>query len=232
MTAEVEILVADLKDVITLPVATIVEQRGQFYCWVKTPEKIERRPLVLGHSNDEFVEVKDGVREGEEVILNPRAVVADARAGEDDAAGAEPTDVKEKFGEAQPASDAPAGGGPPSPRKDAGGDRPGGQAGAPDGGRGGGSGPGAFNPEDIFKRRDANGDGKLSGDEISGRMAEGLSETDTNGDGEVSLEEFQARMRSFGGSRGGPGRGDPGGGERPGRGGFGGGGSRGGPSGP
>jgi len=252
MTAEVEILVADLKDVVTLPVATVVEQRGGFFCWVKTPEKVERRPLVLGHSNDQFVEVKDGVREDEEVVLNPRAVVADARVGENEAADAEPTDAKEKFGESQPSSDASAGGGPPSPGPGASGDRPSGRRGGPDGGsdggfrgRGGpgGSGRGGFNPVDIFNSRDANGDGKLSGDEISGRMAEGLSETDTNGDGEISLDEFQARMRSYSGGRGGPGRGDSGGrgrpdrgdssgGERSGRGGFGGGGTRGGPGGP
>ena len=227
MTAEVEILVADLKDAIALPVAVVVEQRGAFYCWVKTQEKVERRPLVLGHSNDQFVEVKDGVLEGEEVVLNPRAVVADARSGEDDAAGAEPTDAKEKFGEAPANLDTPAGGGPPSPGPGAGGERPGGRRGGP----GGGSGRGGFNPVDIFNSRDANGDGKLSGDEISGRMAEGLSETDTNGDGEISLEEFQARMRSYSGGRGGQDGGDSSGGGRSGRGGFGGG-PRGGPGGP
>jgi len=247
MTAEVEILVADLKKMLSLPVAAVVEQRDTFYCWVKTPEKIERRPLVLGHSNDQFVVVKDGVREGEEVVLNPRAVVADARNGDDDADGAEPTDAKEKFGEAPASPDAPAGGGPPSPGPGAGGERPGGRRGGPDGGFGGrgghgGSGRGGFNPTDMFNSMDANGDGKLSGDEISGRMAEGLSETDTDGDGEISLDEFRARMRSYGGGRGGPGRGDSGGrggpdggdssgGERSGRGGFGGGGSRGGPGG-
>ena len=79
MTAEVEILVAHLQDVLTLPVATVVEQRGAFYCWVKTPQGAERRPLVLGLSNDKFVEVKDGVAAGEEVVLNPRTVVAEAR---------------------------------------------------------------------------------------------------------------------------------------------------------
>lgn len=223
MTAEVEILVADLKDVITLPVAAVVEQRGGFFCWVKTPGKVERRPLVLGHSNEQFVEVKDGVREGDEVILNPRAVISEARSGENERAGGEPADAKDKFGESPASTDAPASGGPPSPRKNAGGDRPGGPPGGPDGGRGRGSGRGAFNPTEIFNRMDANGDGKLSSDEMAGPMADRASEIDTDGDGEISLEEFQARMRSFGGGRGGPGRGESNGEGRSGRGDFGGG---------
>jgi hypothetical protein len=35
--------------------------------------------LLLGVRNDEVVEVKDGVREGEQVVLNPRATIPEAR---------------------------------------------------------------------------------------------------------------------------------------------------------
>ena len=80
MTAECEILVDHLKDVLTIPVAAVVEQRGAYFAWVKTPDRNERRPLVLGATNDQFVEVKDGLVDGELVVLNPRAVVPEARA--------------------------------------------------------------------------------------------------------------------------------------------------------
>jgi polyisoprenoid-binding protein YceI len=71
------------------------------------------------------------------------------------------------------------------------------------GGVGGGrGGPGAgFDPLAMFKQRDANGDGKLAGDEIPDRMRQDLKVIDTNEDGEITLEEFQARMRQFGGGR-------------------------------
>jgi polyisoprenoid-binding protein YceI len=73
------------------------------------------------------------------------------------------------------------------------------------GGRGGGGG-GGFDPGAFFDQRDADGDGKLTGDEISERMRENLDETDTDKDGAVSKEEFLARMRQFGGGgRGGRG---------------------------
>jgi hypothetical protein len=84
------------------------------------------------------------------------------------------------------------------------------------GGRGGrGGGRGSFDPAAIFAERDADGDGKLTGDEISERMAASLAEIDTDGDGAVTLEEFQARMqaRSGRGGRGQRGGGAEGGAE-------------------
>ncbi len=76
------------------------------------------------------------------------------------------------------------------------------------GGGGGRGGRGGFDPAAFFKERDADGDGKLSGDELTDRMREGLEETDTDKDGAVSLEELQARMaarQGGGGGRGGRG---------------------------
>jgi multidrug efflux pump subunit AcrA (membrane-fusion protein) len=103
MTAEVEILVAHLKDVTSLPVSAVVEQRGQFFCWVKGPDgSPQRRPLILGLSNDQFVEIKDGVAEGDEVIRNPRALVEDAR---DETLEVEDVDVTDKFGDERPAEE-------------------------------------------------------------------------------------------------------------------------------
>ena len=79
------------------------------------------------------------------------------------------------------------------------------------GGPGGGQG-GNFDPVAMFKQRDTNGDGKLTGDEIHERMKQDMKSVDTDGDGEISLEEFTARMRQFGGGRQG---GGPQGGARP-----------------
>ncbi len=64
------------------------------------------------------------------------------------------------------------------------------------GGQGGRGGRGNFDPVAFFQSQDADGDGKLTGDEISERMRDSLSEIDKDGDGAVSLEEFQERMRN------------------------------------
>ena len=101
MTAAVEILVANLKDVLSVPVQSVVEKSGKFYCWVNTPAGPEKRPVMLGMSNNTRIEIKDGLAEGDEVLLNPRAMVEEAR---EDERTEEKVDVKKKFGDDKPAA--------------------------------------------------------------------------------------------------------------------------------
>lgn len=76
------------------------------------------------------------------------------------------------------------------------------------GGRGGpGGGGGGFDPSAIFDRRDENEDGKLTGDELSGRLADRAEELDKDSDGAVSREEFEEGMQSMFAGGGGGGRG-------------------------
>lgn len=73
MSAEVEVLVARYENVLKIPVAAIVETDEGNFCWVKTIEGSERRAILLGDSNDVFTVVKEGLQEGDEVVLNPTA---------------------------------------------------------------------------------------------------------------------------------------------------------------
>jgi HlyD family secretion protein len=219
MTAEVEILVAHLKDVLTLPVAAIVEQRGAFFCWVKkgAGREVERRPLVLGMSNDQFVEIQDGVGEGDQVLLNPRASVREART--DNGKGPE-TDVQKKFGEqsnAAPAADGGPKGGPPgtgngppgragmgSPAPTGGEPRQPGQG--PPAGPGGRSGRGPGGGMGDLMAADKDGDGKVSKDEAPEFLQNFFDRVDTNTDGFLDKAEIEAmrNRRGPGGSGGGP----------------------------
>ncbi len=79
MSAEVEINVARYADVLTLPVAAVVELDERFYCWVEGSIQPEMRALVVGASNDQFIVVENGVSVGERVVLNPRSVIEDAK---------------------------------------------------------------------------------------------------------------------------------------------------------
>jgi multidrug efflux pump subunit AcrA (membrane-fusion protein) len=74
MGAEVEILIAQYEDVLTLPVAAIIEEEEANYCWVKTADGFQRRALKLGDSSGVFTIVEAGVKEGDVVILNPLAL--------------------------------------------------------------------------------------------------------------------------------------------------------------
>jgi HlyD family secretion protein len=95
MTAEVEILVSHLKDVISLPVAAVAETGGQVFCCVKKGSSLLRRNVTLGEGNDKFVQIKEGVEVGEEVVLNPRAALGET--GDEPRKSAD-VDVKNKFG--------------------------------------------------------------------------------------------------------------------------------------
>lgn len=77
-TAEVEIVVADLKDVIAVPVAAVVERKGQFFCAVRTGESIEPRDVMIGQGNDKMVEIVSGLEPGDVVMLNPRSALGES----------------------------------------------------------------------------------------------------------------------------------------------------------
>jgi HlyD family secretion protein len=79
MSAEIEIVLSEHKNVMLLPVAAVLELDDGFHCWVKAGVNVVKRVIKLGDSNDIFVVVKDGVKEGEDVILNPLAYIGDAQ---------------------------------------------------------------------------------------------------------------------------------------------------------
>lgn len=220
MTAEVEILIAHLKDASLLPVASVVEQGRQFYAWsVGSNGEYEKRTLLLGASNDQFVEVKDGVSPGDTVLLNPRAVVADARAmaeatpSEDSGAGRFGDSGDASPGSGGPRAGGPGGGGPGGggpgmggPGAGAGGPGAGGPgaggpgAGGPGAGAGGpgAGGPGAGGPgggRGNLMRLDTDGDGKISREEAPEQMKSRFDTLDANGDGFLDQSDFEA-MRS------------------------------------
>ncbi len=70
-SAEVEILVAHHEDVLTIPVAAIVQQGETHYCFVSTDAGPEKRRITLGDTNDVFTIVNAGLKVGDQVLLRP-----------------------------------------------------------------------------------------------------------------------------------------------------------------
>ncbi len=79
MSAEVTLVLGDpLEKVLTVPVQAIVgsPKLGKHRrCAVRSPQGIAERIVVVGESNAMMAEVREGLQEGEEVLLNPRAVL-------------------------------------------------------------------------------------------------------------------------------------------------------------
>lgn len=140
MSAEVTIIIEDqLEKVLAVPLQAIfgsVEMGGQRKCFVmNTDGQAEERDIEVGLSNDKMAEIKTGLQEGDQVVLNPRVLLNEKNKnkkanGDKTAAGTEATGKSD--GRRGPGGKRP-GGGPPG--------------GGPDGGDFRGNSP----------RRDANG---------------------------------------------------------------------------
>lgn len=70
MTARAIIEAQEAQHVLTIPVHSVFNDDAQNYCYVLKPQQgFEKRDLSLGISNDQWIEVKSGLNEGECVCL-------------------------------------------------------------------------------------------------------------------------------------------------------------------
>ena len=77
MSAQVEILVTELDDVLSVPVQSILQFKDKDYVFVKDGDGFRRRRSPLGISNDQHVEVKKGLKSGDLVAMTPGALLTD-----------------------------------------------------------------------------------------------------------------------------------------------------------
>ncbi|MBI4660478.1 MAG: efflux RND transporter periplasmic adaptor subunit [Verrucomicrobia bacterium] len=69
MSAKVEVLVNQLDDVVYVPIQAVVPSAGKHLCYVQNGGEPETREVKIGEFNDEFIEIKEGLKEGERVLL-------------------------------------------------------------------------------------------------------------------------------------------------------------------
>ncbi len=95
MTAVSEVKIDFLPGVNAVPIQAIVQRSGQNWLYVKRQDKVERRSVSLGLSNDQYVIVTDGVDVGELVVLNPNGLIDDSNPMEtmEDAIGEQPAET-------------------------------------------------------------------------------------------------------------------------------------------
>ncbi|MCD6407777.1 efflux RND transporter periplasmic adaptor subunit [bacterium] len=74
MSAHVEIIVDKKENVIAIPVISVFFKDGNPYCYVLSGNRIVERKIVLGESNDRIVEVKEGLKEGEIIVMLPEKI--------------------------------------------------------------------------------------------------------------------------------------------------------------
>ena len=97
MSAKVEILVDHLKDVVYVPIQAVAPSDGKQICYVAGGIKPQKREVEIGQLNDEFIEIKKGLKEGEKVLLHP------PESGEPDAGGREKKTGPDELDKSTPA---------------------------------------------------------------------------------------------------------------------------------
>ena len=192
LTAQVEVLVDSRDDVLQIPLTAVLAIADKQFAYVLSEKGEELRELVTGQSNQSHVEIIEGVKEGEPVIMNARTQFPDQIAALESKLSAEKAKhtIKVSNPDANPQPDrkpkpnSPAAGGAVSAAgSNEGGPRPAEQ------GRSG-------DRSEIFTRIDKNGDGKIQGDEIDDRMKSRMADIDKDSDGAISKEEFMNAPRS------------------------------------
>lgn len=71
MTAEVEVLTAQVANAVVVPPDAVTQEKGHDICYVAGAQGIERREVELGEATPSMIEVRSGIDEGEQVVLYP-----------------------------------------------------------------------------------------------------------------------------------------------------------------
>ena len=221
LTAGLEIVVKPTrKDVLVIPVQAVLSVGEEYFVYLATQKGPQRRSILVGDSNDQKVEIKKGIDEGDQVIMNPRTHFSDQLAQLETKLA---SDAKKKKaagkdgpGKGGPGKGGPGGGGLGKGRPGTGGSGKGGpgaggnrkssagKQAAAGGSRGGGPprGSGSGDPAQFIKRFDKDGNGSVGRSEVPSQMQGMFAGIDANKDGEITLEEMKQAARKFSGGGG------------------------------
>lgn len=76
MSAEARILVREIPDALLVPVSAVAELDGRKVVYVVRNQQLERQDVQVGDESEQFVQILDGIREGEPVALDARTRAA------------------------------------------------------------------------------------------------------------------------------------------------------------
>ena len=96
MSAKVQIIVNQLSNVVYVPIQAVNPVGGKKVCYVLNSNRADPREVEVGEFNDEFIEIKRGIQQGERICLRkPSGHDAEAGTGKDkQPAGPEKTKEK------------------------------------------------------------------------------------------------------------------------------------------
>lgn len=75
MSSVVDIHVERVKSVLTVPVTAIAQVGEDNWVYVESDGGVDKRKISLGKTNETFIEIEDGLAEGDRVVVNPMALL-------------------------------------------------------------------------------------------------------------------------------------------------------------
>ena len=93
MTVETQFIIKDLGVATYLPIEAVFERDGNTWVFLKTGKTFKKVPVVVGEFNDNFVQIKGGIKENDAVALkDPTTVATESKKSENN----KPSDNKVK----------------------------------------------------------------------------------------------------------------------------------------
>ena len=71
VSARAEIIIKELNDVLTVPIQAVTTLDGQQVCYMEKGGELEAVPVEIGLFNTKYIEIKSGLKQGDQVVLNP-----------------------------------------------------------------------------------------------------------------------------------------------------------------
>lgn len=72
-SARAEIIVTNLVSALTVPLQSVTTVKGRQVCYIQRGRELEPVPVTVGNFNDQFIEIRSGLKEGDQVALTPPA---------------------------------------------------------------------------------------------------------------------------------------------------------------
>jgi multidrug efflux pump subunit AcrA (membrane-fusion protein) len=100
MNAQVEILVDRRDNVLAVPINAILQYDGKDHVTKRADDRFVRTVVELGPSNERFVQVNKGIKDGDVVVLNPKSLMTEDEVRETFGSGSKA--AKKDWGEGGP----------------------------------------------------------------------------------------------------------------------------------
>lgn len=71
MSSNNAIILADEQEALYVPINAIIKENGESFVYLRKHNDKEKTLVTVGFENEEFIQIKSGLKEGDKVILNP-----------------------------------------------------------------------------------------------------------------------------------------------------------------